>query len=115
MSPLALDQRQRDPFVQQLDGVEWRSRCGAKRRRTAASAATRVSAIRAAPADQACPRVGPTITQNTGPMGSLAGAANHRVSADYAQASMPTSRTVVLAVLCRGAGYAELLLTVRAL
>ena len=50
----------------------WRSWRGTKRRRTPAWTATRCNSSRAALADQAWSRVGPTITQNSGPTGSFA-------------------------------------------
>src|SRR5829696_10387731 len=49
----------------------WRSWCGAKRRRTPASRATRRSSERAADADHGRPRVGPLTTQNSGPTRQL--------------------------------------------
>ena len=55
----------------------WRSWCGAKRRRTPASAAVWRSCSRAAPCDQACPRVGPVSTQNSGPTGSSTRTCSH--------------------------------------
>lgn len=70
MAELALDQRQRYPFVQQFDGVRVAQLVGANRRRTPALSARWWSSIRAALADQARPRVGPSITQNSGPTGS---------------------------------------------
>jgi hypothetical protein len=47
---------------------------------------------RAAPADQACPRVGPAITQNNGPTGNVARSESHGCSAVHPHASIPTSR-----------------------
>src|SRR4051812_23237136 len=47
----------------------WRSWCGAKRRRTSARAASRRNIARAAAGCQGRPRVGPLMTQNSGPTG----------------------------------------------
>ena len=44
----------------------------------------------AALADQAYPRVGPAITQNNGPTGSVARSASHACSDDQPHASIPT-------------------------
>src|SRR5215207_3879645 len=55
----------------------WRSWCGAKRRRTPASRATRRSSERAALAVDGRPRVGPLTMQNSGPTGSSTRAWSH--------------------------------------
>src|SRR3954452_23181025 len=55
-----------------------RSWCGAKRRRTPASRATRRSSERAAPDVHGRPRVGPLTMQNSGPTGSPARGWGHR-------------------------------------
>src|SRR4029453_18066696 len=55
----------------------WRSWCGAKRRRTPASRATRRSSVRAAPAVRGRPRGGPVTMQNRGPTGSATRAWSH--------------------------------------
>jgi hypothetical protein len=89
---LALDQRQRDPLMQQLNGVGMTQLMRINRRRTPASCATVRSSRRAALADQARPRVGPSITHNSAPTGSSARSASHGSSADHAHASIPTSR-----------------------
>ena len=62
------------------------------RRRTPAWSAIWCSCTRAAPADQACPRVGPEITQNNGSTGSATRSASHGCRVDHPQASIPTSR-----------------------
>src|SRR3954453_5946545 len=50
----------------------WRSWCKAKRRRTPARAASRRSMARAEAGCQGRPRVGPLMTQNSGPTGHRA-------------------------------------------
>ena len=69
-----------------------RSWCGAKRRRTPAAAAAWRSSARAAAVDQRRPRVGPMMTQKSGPTGSSTRAVSHGCSCSHAQSSMPTSR-----------------------
>jgi hypothetical protein len=70
----------------------WRSWCGAKRRRTPATRATRRSSQRAAAAVHGRPRVAPLTTQNSGPTGSSIRAWSQGASCSQAQSSMPTSR-----------------------
>ena len=88
---LALDQRQRDALMQQLDSVRMAELVG-REAPAPASSATWCSCSLAAPADQACPRVGPAITQNNGPTGSVARSDSHGPSADHPHASIPTWR-----------------------
>src|SRR4051812_47755057 len=54
----------------------WRSWCGAKRRRIPAWAASRRNSTRALALDHGRPRVGPSMTQNSGPTGSSRRAAS---------------------------------------
>src|SRR5436309_1072892 len=70
----------------------WRSWCGAKRRLTPASAACRRNSLRTAAADQGRPRVGPSITQNSGPARSLRRSESQGLRFSQPHASMPTSR-----------------------
>src|SRR3954453_3253388 len=70
----------------------WRSWCGAKRRRMPAVAAKRRSSARAAAGDHGRPRVGPLMTQNSGPTGSSRRTSIQRCRCSQAHASMPASR-----------------------
>ena len=65
---LALDDAQRHSLAGELDGVSMAQWCGANRRLTPASDAWRRNSARTAAADQGRPRVGPSITQNSGPV-----------------------------------------------
>jgi hypothetical protein len=89
---LALDQRQRDPFMEQLDSVGMAELMRAKRRRTPASRATLRNSTLTPLADHARPRVGPSITQNNGPTGRSVRSVIHGASVDHAHVSIPTSR-----------------------
>jgi hypothetical protein len=90
---LALDQRQRDALMQQLDSVRMAELVGREAPTDARLKRHLVQfAAWAAPADQACPRVGPAITQNNGPTGSVARSDSHGLSADHPHASIPTWR-----------------------
>jgi hypothetical protein len=55
----------------------WRSWCGAKRRRIPAWAASRRNSTRTLARDHGRPRVGPSMTQNSGPIGISTRAASH--------------------------------------
>jgi hypothetical protein len=78
VAELALDQRPRDPLVQQLDSVCMAQLVGRQHR----------------------PRVGPSITQNSGPAGSCTRSGSHGSIADHAQLFIPTSRRALDAVSC---------------
>src|SRR6185295_12723100 len=67
---LALDPLSGTPSRASSTACAWRSWCGAKRRRMPAWAASRRNSTRAFALDQGSPRVGPSMTQNTGPIGS---------------------------------------------
>jgi hypothetical protein len=69
-----------------------RSWCGAKRRRTPACAAVRRRSARAAVLDQVRPRVGPLMTQKSGPTGSSSRTSSQGCRCSQAHPSMPTSR-----------------------
>ena len=92
MTQLALDQRQRDALMQQLDSVRVAQLVGREAPADPRLSATWCSCSLAAPADQACPRVGPAITQNNGPTSSVARSDSHGPSADHPHASIPTWR-----------------------
>ena len=81
MPELVLDQRQRDPLVQQLDSVRMAELVGSEAPADACLDRDWCSWRRAAPADQACPRVGPAITENNGPTGNVARSESHGCSA----------------------------------
>src|SRR4051794_24918201 len=70
VAQLTLDDDQRHAFVSHLDGVGVSELIGRERRRTPALAEARRSSARAAAGDDGRPRVGPLITQNSGPTGS---------------------------------------------
>ncbi len=80
-----------------LVGITMRSAywCGANRRRTPASMARRRSLARTAVADHARPRVGPPITQNSGPDGSAIRSAVDSASTDHAQGIHPHLATAI--------------------
>src|SRR5215210_4644429 len=67
---LALDDVERDASRARSTAWAWRSWCGAKRRRMPAWAASRRKSTRTLALDQGRPRVGPAMTQNSGPTGS---------------------------------------------
>jgi len=90
MPELALDDRQRDPFVPISIACACLSWCGANRRRTPAWAASRLSSPRAAVADHVRPRVGPERMQNSGPIGSWMRCSVQRATCSLAQSSIPT-------------------------
>jgi hypothetical protein len=70
----------------------WRSWCGAKRRRIPAWAASRRNSTRTFALDHGRPRVGPSMTQNSGPTGRSTRAASHGRSCSNAHVSIPISR-----------------------
>ena len=75
-----------------LDGVRVAQLVGREAAPDFCLDATWRSSTRAALADHARPRVGPSITQNSGPTGRTRRSASHGSIAVYAQASIPTSR-----------------------
>jgi hypothetical protein len=83
VAELALDQRQRDPLVQQLHSMGMAQLMRGQARGHPAAVAVRCSLRRGALADQAWPRVGPAITQNSGPRGSFARSVSHGCSTDH--------------------------------
>ena len=92
VAELALDERQRDPLVQQLDRVRMTQLV---RREPAPDSCLEREMAKldaAALPDHARPRVGPSITQNSGPTGSVTRLVSHGSIAVHARASMPTSR-----------------------
>ena len=100
VAELALDQRQGDPLVQQLDSVRMAELVRAKRRRTPASDAIWCRCSLAAPADQACPRgrSGDHAEQRADRQGCTLGQPRSE------RALMPSSASVGL---FRRAGYAD--------
>jgi hypothetical protein len=82
VAQLTLDQWQRGSFVQHLDRVRMAQLMAANRRRMPALRATWGSSIRAALADPVRPRVGPSITENSGPPGSSARSTSQGSSPD---------------------------------
>jgi hypothetical protein len=89
---LALDDVERHPSRASSSACACLSWCGAKRRLTPARAATRRNSLRTAAAAQGRPRVGPSITLNSGPTGSSTRAASQGRSCSQPHSSMPTSR-----------------------
>jgi hypothetical protein len=99
VAELALDQRQRDPFVQELDGMGVAQLVG---REPAPDSCLKRDVAQLDPCSAGGPRpaAGRTVnTQNSAPTGSATRSASHGSIADHAQASIPTSRRrLVLAV-----------------
>ena len=89
---LALDQRQRNPFTQQLDSMGMAELVGREAPADARLNRDLVQLSLAALADQACPAVGPAITQNNTPTGIVARSDSHGPSAVHPHASIPTWR-----------------------
>ena len=92
MAELALDDVDRHSFARKLDGMRVPQLMGSDRRRTPASTASWRSSARAAVADQRRPRVGPSMTQNSGPGGNDTRCANQAASCSNPNWSIPASR-----------------------
>ena len=92
MPELALDDRQRDPFVGHLDRVGVAELVWREPTPDPAAAAVRPSWRRADAGSQLRPAVGPWITQNNGPTGNRTRSCCQGSSCSHAQRSIPTSR-----------------------
>src|SRR6185312_1962126 len=89
---LALDQWQRDPLTQELDSMRMTELVG---REAAPDARLNRDLVELQPGGAGrpgMPAVGPAITQNNGPTGSVARSASHGPRAVHPHASIPTWR-----------------------
>jgi hypothetical protein len=89
---LALNDVERAPSWASSTAWAWRSWWGAKRRCTPALPATRRSWARAASLAQGRPRVGPSTTHSSGPMGRRMRDSSQGQRCSQPHGSMPTSR-----------------------
>jgi hypothetical protein len=98
VAELTLDDHERYAFMCEFDGMRVTQLVRGEVARTPADAAVSRNWARAAATDQRRPRVGPVITQNSGPTGSSSRTISHGRSCSQAQSSMWSSlRTAVFA------------------